>query len=210
MGAWAETSFGNDDALDFVDSLKDANQVFDLISDLSNRDDYIEADEASIAIAACDVLAAMIGRAAADMPEIDAIKGRDPASVETKVLKSANSLIQRVRTDSELVELWEEDDPSDWHAALDDLVLRLDLSKPYSPQQSDAPDDEEVYGHCVFCEKPTSANDTTSFVIEMGGAEMTTHAHRSCVENQFEAPHWNADGSPSAEAIAQFKKMLGL
>lgn len=210
MGAWSAGSFGNDDALDFVGALQDEKQIFDHINDLSQNTAYMEADEAAKAIAACDVIAGMMDRAAADMPEIEVIAGFDASSLDPKIYKSAAKIVEQVRANSELAELWGEDDPSEWYAALDDLLVRLDPSKPYTAPEIPEEEMGDIGWHCALCDGSVDESDLATLVIEMDIATITNYTHRSCVEKQFKPPYWNADGSPSTEVIAQFKKMVGL
>lgn len=130
MGAWGPGSFENDDALDWLADLVDGGgmdvveSAFDGVADA----EYLEAPEASSAVAAAEVVAALAGRPPAELPdeaaEWVAAHGRPPGD---RLMRQARAAIQRVRTDSELKELWEEDGegPNEWHAAVDDLLRRL-------------------------------------------------------------------------------------
>lgn len=130
MGAWGPGSFENDDAVDWLADLVDGGgmdvvqSAFDGVADA----EYLEAPEASAAVAAAEVVAALAGRAMDDLPveaaEWVAAHQRHPGEM---LVKRARAAVQRVRTGSELNELWEEDgaDASEWHAAVDDLLRRL-------------------------------------------------------------------------------------
>ncbi len=65
MGAWGVLTFDNDDAndwaygLDDVDDLSLVESTFDV---LEESDDYLEAPDASNALAACEVLARLNGK----------------------------------------------------------------------------------------------------------------------------------------------------
>lgn len=131
MGAWGPGSFENDDALDWLADLVDGGGMdvvqgaFDMVVD----GEYLEAPEAASALAAAEVVAALAGRPVDDLPEDAAewvaAKARHPGD---RLVRRARAVVQRVRADSELKELWEEDGevPTEWHAAVDDLLRRLD------------------------------------------------------------------------------------
>ncbi len=65
MGAWGYGPFENDDAMDFVGDLETAtgtghlSTILYAISD--DRTEYVEAPESSVAIAAAEVVAALLG-----------------------------------------------------------------------------------------------------------------------------------------------------
>lgn len=70
MGAWSHEPFGND-ALDWADQLvEDGNdesvlaRVFNRANE--NQKDYLEADEASVIVAAAEVLAKLLGKRTQD------------------------------------------------------------------------------------------------------------------------------------------------
>ena len=132
MGVWAAGNFGNDVALDFVDGLSDFKEVWSAITEIASRTGELDADESCIALAACDLLAASLGRPPADLP--DAL-GFKEEGVPDAILDIAKSLVARVQKTSELSELWAEDDESEWQIVLDDLILRLTPSIPYKKFQ---------------------------------------------------------------------------
>src|SRR5215475_13195140 len=70
MEAWGAESFQNDDAADWLARLgamspDDLTRVFSLVADNSG---YVEATDASIAVAAAEVIAAVNGRPATGAP----------------------------------------------------------------------------------------------------------------------------------------------
>lgn len=131
MGTWDTDSFDNDDAMDFISELSESEDIevlreaFEAVVDLP-ADDYLEAPECHVAIAAAEIVAAMRGAPSAHMPEevgefITRVKVRDE---ELATLAIAS--VERIRTGSELQELWEESDEcADWLEALDELATRL-------------------------------------------------------------------------------------
>lgn len=130
MGAWGPGSFENDDAMDWLADLVDGGGMDVVESAFHGVADaeYLEAPEASSAVAAAEVVAALAGRPPAELPdeaaEWVAAHGRPPAD---RLMRQARAAVRRVRTDSELKELWEEGEEADaWYACIDDLLRRLD------------------------------------------------------------------------------------
>lgn len=89
--------------------------------------EYLEAPDCSVALAAGEVVAALKGALTPDMPDdakecVSSLKIKaDPGTVSL-----ALKAVERIKTDSELKELWDEsDDPAEWYAAVADLEARL-------------------------------------------------------------------------------------
>lgn len=130
MGTWGFGPFENDAASDWVDGLEDADDLT-LAMDALQRvreTDYIDADDATVAIAAAEVVAAAGGRPHADLPpEVEAWLRSARLDVEPWHAERAAGAIERIRGDeSELAELWAEADEADWQSSLDDLTTRLE------------------------------------------------------------------------------------
>jgi len=130
MGAWAAGSFDNDDAGDWVWELADAEDTSILeeaFSRIIDCDGYLEAPDCSIGIAAAEVVAALSQRPAGTLPdEVVAFVARIGSPPLDELISSALRALQRVRTKSELQELWDESDSSSqWHEAVAELESRL-------------------------------------------------------------------------------------
>ena len=131
MGAWGAGSFDNDDAGDWVCDLEDAednSMLEEAFSDVTERgDDYLEVTECSAAIAAAEVVAALRGRPAADLPdEVTAYVERIGTPPSPALAAAALRALEIVKTKSELQELWEESDSlEEWRQVLADLEARL-------------------------------------------------------------------------------------
>ena len=133
MGSWGILPFENDDALDWVWELEDAED-FSVLEDALEQvasatdEEYVEAAEAEEALAAAEVVAALLGKRLGNLPEAVSIfleRHRDKKP-DVKLVSMAIKAVQRVRSSSELKELWEEsDDAEKWEAAMDDLLTRL-------------------------------------------------------------------------------------
>lgn len=132
MGAWGSGSFENDDAMDWVSDLSASpdwstvQAALDQVLALG-PDDYLEAPDASVALAAAEVVAAAMEAPASNLPaEVTDWTAIHGANVEPDHAKGAYRAVMRVVEQSELQELWEETgDPSGWQGAVVDLQKRL-------------------------------------------------------------------------------------
>ena len=130
MGAWATGSFDNDDALDWVWELKEAEDTSILqgaFSQVTDAEDYLEAGDCCIGIAAAEVVAALRQRPAVKPPEeVTAFVARIGTPPSPDLIASALSALERIKTKSELQELWDEGDSHDeWQQAVAELEGRL-------------------------------------------------------------------------------------
>ena len=130
MGAWSHGSFDNDDALDWVGELEEAEgtepiaEAFDAVL---GADDYLEAPEASMGIAAAEVVAALLGKPAAKLPDEVAswVVGKEPP--KPALVKKAQRVIERILKDSELKDLWaDSEDSAKWQQEVEGLLRRLE------------------------------------------------------------------------------------
>lgn len=130
MGAWGAGSFENDDAGDWVWELEEADDSQFLRAALERvtqiGDGYLEAPLCTQAQAAAEVVAALLGRPVAQLPEearawVEAHSGRHEKSLAPIALEA----LKRIRSRSELQELWDESGADEWHTVLDDLERRL-------------------------------------------------------------------------------------
>ncbi|TXD37483.1 DUF4259 domain-containing protein [Lujinxingia vulgaris] len=136
MGAWGHEPFSNDDAMDWLNEMLDAEDDEPLIEALGEAagtepDEYLEADLGCIALAAAALVAALDGYNDGHLPDdlIEWIDDQDDeviAELYEKHAPVARAAIARVRTNSELAELWEEsDDYQAWLKSLDELEAAL-------------------------------------------------------------------------------------
>src|SRR5262245_5728778 len=136
MGAWGTGSFENDDALDFVVRLETEGKaaIAAALQDVTRLDagDYLEAPEASSAIAAAEVVAAAHDGEATRLPEEARrwLSQHGDGIVTPRLLASARGSVERVLTQSELKDLWQEggaDAQSEaWENRVRDLLRRLE------------------------------------------------------------------------------------
>ena len=131
--AWGTASFENDLASDWfllVEEAVEPGEVIALALDTALADaDYLGLDAAPEAIAAAELLASCAGHAPDRLPDdvrrwVDGHPHR-PHDSETD---EAILAVQRVRAESELRELWDEDvdgRAGRWLGEIDDLIARL-------------------------------------------------------------------------------------
>jgi hypothetical protein len=129
VGRWGVGSFENDDAAGWLAKLGaiTPNDLTKIFLHAANNPGYLEAPDASVAVAAAEMIAALNGSSAAGVPReiVEWTKGnRQATTPELKAL--AIRALDRVRRNSELKDLWlEADGLNDWIAAIHDLQTRL-------------------------------------------------------------------------------------
>ncbi len=134
MGAWDYDTFDNDTACDWSYELENAEDL-DCVRDalngvLETGDEYLDSDEASIGLAACEVIARLKGnwgKRNSFTETVDAWVESHPQTPPAELVAEALRVIDRVRAEpSELLELWEEAGASEWRAAVDNLRSRVE------------------------------------------------------------------------------------
>ncbi len=133
MGTWGHTAFENDQALDwFSNELEHSADNSTLASAFeaivsADANGYIDTDEACSALAAAEIVAAMIGRPLENLnPTIADWVARHPIEIDDGLIAAAIQAVTRVAANSELRDLWEEGDTSGpWGASNADLLRRL-------------------------------------------------------------------------------------
>ncbi len=130
MGAWAAGSFDNDDAADWVWELTDAEDtsiLTEAFSRVTDAEGYLEAPDCSIGIAAAEVVAALRKRPSSKLPdEVATFVSRIDAPPSPDLVSSALRALERIKTKSELQELWDESDSrAEWQQAIAELESRL-------------------------------------------------------------------------------------
>ncbi len=133
MGAWSHEAFGNDDALDWAHGLEEVDDLSlieaALESVLDAAEDYLDAPEATEALAAVELIARLRGHAGEEScPEVaeDWIARTRLVPPEALVKQALAVLDRIVGDESELKELWEESGSAeDWLASVAQLRRRL-------------------------------------------------------------------------------------
>jgi hypothetical protein len=130
MGAWGVGTFENDDAGDWVYQLEEANDldfVRDTLQAAADPDGYLEAPTCSMALAAAEVVAALAGRPAPDLPEeVRTWVEAHRLTVLPDLRALSVQAVDQVAAGSELQELWAESEESAaWIGRLQELRSRL-------------------------------------------------------------------------------------
>lgn len=129
MPGWGTGSFENEDAQNFLSALKSKEpaELKTLLARAAQSEDYLSGQESSILIAAAEVVASAKGNPSENVPrqiaEFVEKNGGEPSGEMNELARKA---VAKVRTNSELKDLWlEADGLNEWSAALHDLERRL-------------------------------------------------------------------------------------
>lgn len=133
MSAWGTGNFDNDDARDWLGGLKSlgVDGLRPILARAADDADYLEALESSVAVAAAEAVAALKGLPAEPLPReiadwVSEKKVQTDAPPILDLAALAIRAVERVRTNSELKDLWmEADGLNEWSAALRELAARL-------------------------------------------------------------------------------------
>ena len=133
MSAWGELAFENDTGCDWaygLDECEDLAMVEEAFAAVEDEEDYLDADVACEALAACEVIARLNGNHGyqSDATEtVDAwAAAHEDLTVPEALVERAQAVIDRVLGKrSELRELWEDRDSDAWRAGVEDLRDRL-------------------------------------------------------------------------------------
>jgi Domain of unknown function (DUF4259) len=133
MPGWGTGSFENEDAQNFLGRLNSLG-IDDIRQILSRADeqDYLEAPESSATVVAAEVVAALVAVAkdetsspATPRQIFDWIT-QNQAGAPPDLVDLARRAVEKVRTNSELKDLWlEAEGLNEWSAALRELKERL-------------------------------------------------------------------------------------
>jgi hypothetical protein len=133
MPGWGTGGFENEDAQNFLGRLKSL-RVADLRQMLTQAadQDYLEAPQSGEVVAAAEVVAALLAVASGETSSpatppqvVDWIRKNDDA-IPPDLVDLAHRAVEKVRTNSELKDLWlEAEGLNEWSAALRELKERL-------------------------------------------------------------------------------------
>jgi len=130
LGAWDVDSFGNDTAIDWTFGLEEVSDLSlvgaALGAVMDTGTDYLDADLACKAIAACEVVARLRGnwgKRDAYTESVDQWVSANQLPVSPALMEKVGIVIDRIlQESSELFELWEESgDFENWKAAMTNL-----------------------------------------------------------------------------------------
>lgn len=132
MSAWGADSFANDDAQDWINDLCDAPSKALIIEALmtvvkTDTNEYLELRESGCAIAAAEIVAALKGVPNASLSnEVKKCISKLRVKADKKTIILALEAVERIKTNSEARELWEESENTcQWYEAMGDLEARL-------------------------------------------------------------------------------------
>ncbi len=133
MSAWNTGTFDNDDAADWLAELQATDDEAVLQAALEAADageGYLEAPEGARILCACELVAALTGQAASDLPEmaLEWVEQHSALDVSMLLPIARNGIDRVLAVDSELEELWREnaDEYSAWRQSVLTLKDRLD------------------------------------------------------------------------------------
>ncbi|SET35883.1 protein of unknown function [Hymenobacter actinosclerus] len=133
MGAWGYYNFDNDTAADFAEDFKaepSAGVLEQVLAAVQQAaDDYLDAEVASEALAAAEIVAAILGRPARNFPNdlLGIIPRLDLSHVEPLRKPAQQAVRAIIGPESELRELWEDSDEfENWEGLQRQLLKRLD------------------------------------------------------------------------------------
>lgn len=132
MGTWDVGGFDNDDALDWVYELEEASDFTILADAFENitgqKGNYLEAPDCAVAISAAEVVAALLGNPADDLPDEVIEWVEDMPDPSEALVNMALSAVKVILDDSEMKDTWEESDHYDeWQENIQGLQSRLSL-----------------------------------------------------------------------------------
>jgi hypothetical protein len=134
MPGWGTGSFENEDAQSFLGRLNSLgiDDLRPILAPAADQPDYLEAPESGTVVAAAEVVAALVAAS-----EEETESSTTPRQIVDWISKNTTPLppdladlarraVERVRTNSELKDLWlEAEGLNEWSAALRDLEERL-------------------------------------------------------------------------------------
>jgi hypothetical protein len=133
MPGWGTGSFENEDAQSFLGRLHSLG-IDDLRQILAHAadQDYLEASESGIAVAAAEVVAALVAAAKEETASLSTPRQifdwicKSKAATPPDLVDLARRAVERMRSNSELKDLWlEADGLNEWSAALRQLEAKL-------------------------------------------------------------------------------------
>jgi hypothetical protein len=128
MPGWGTGSFENEDAQKFLAQLNtlSVDDVSHILAEAGEQD-YVQAPESSVAVAAAEIVASAKGAPPQALPpQIVEWMGKIEGAPSAKMVEVARTAVNKVRLSSELKDLWlEAEGLNEWSAALRDLEKRL-------------------------------------------------------------------------------------
>jgi hypothetical protein len=136
MGTWGPGAFENDTAGEWLFRLEKSEGLGLIEKALAapdtNDEAPIDAPQAEKALAACEVLAALLGSPGDDLPpEAETWAEDNAVDPPGELIERALDVIDGILDNSELGEQWDDsDDGESWREKVEDLRDRLDENLP--------------------------------------------------------------------------------
>lgn len=127
MGAWGIKSFENDDASDWLYDLEESDDLSVIQKALQLDNAYIEAPECCNALAAAEVVLALLGKPRPGIPE-NAMEwvNKNPIDPSLIVPSAIDAVSLVLSGNSELNELWAEtDEHTLWQEDVKEILRKL-------------------------------------------------------------------------------------
>jgi uncharacterized protein YbjT (DUF2867 family) len=134
MPGWGAGSFENEDAQNFLGRLNSLgiDDLKQILARAADQAEYLEAPESGVTVAAAEVVAALVAAAKDETASSSTPRqifdwiGKSEAGTPPDLVGLARRAVERVRTNSELKDLWlEAEGLNEWSAALRNLEERL-------------------------------------------------------------------------------------
>lgn len=143
MSTWDYFNFDNDAAADFAESFRSSPNeamLYEALATAAEDEGHLEADEASEALVAAELVAAILGKPADTFPLglLPAIKHLDAAADSEDLRELAEQAVTAILEKSVLQQQWAQASPNDyasWQQQQHDLLARL--------QEEDGEDGED-------------------------------------------------------------------
>lgn len=196
MGAWGSGSFENDAALDFAAAIQHPADLLKPLS-MNSTEQEIDADLASEIIVVAECVAAMRGHPSAEMPEDLAERVSGFGKAGRSLYIHARNHLAAVLRRSELLELWAEDDPSEFIEAVHELIGRLNrkaTDAPLDPVSGKLPFHQQAWfkeAPCCFCSKALGDDEFASVDTKINDGKsseigFTAWAHLACLNRALD------------------------
>lgn len=135
MGAWGIGTFENDDAVEWLDELQasaDSSVLQTTLEETEDGDEYLEAPEGIHILCAGEIIAALQGQSASDLPDEarDWVQEHKSLDVSSLIPIATIKIDQVLDDSSELRQLWQENkaDYPAWRESVLSLKTRLSLT----------------------------------------------------------------------------------
>lgn len=133
MGAWGTGIYENDEALDFIEQLKESTDAYDLMKDKlqeASATDYMEVDVGNAVLVVVDIVCNVLNHSIAEIENEDLQDWLETnRSLDVHTLKDLALLALEniLGEESELNELWQENEEEypAWRGQIERLVRNL-------------------------------------------------------------------------------------